>query len=60
MRKRLMRIKDINLSTKAEYCNAPSGTPCTKTCQFVTKQGKCRLVEKQYENEMIEVEVEGE
>jgi len=58
MKKKLMRIGDINLSKKAEFCNHPSGTPCPKTCKFAAEHGRCKLVEKQYENEMIEVEVD--
>lgn len=58
MEKKLMRIGDINLSKKAEFCSNPSGTPCPKTCPFAVEHGRCKLVEKQYENEMIEVEVD--
>ena len=56
MEKKLMRIGDINLSKKAEFCNHPSGTPCPTTCKFYVEHVGCKLVEKKYEDEMIEVE----
>ena len=47
-----MRIKDINLSKKAEFCNHPSDIPCEPgTCRFCVGHGKCKLVEKEYEDE---------
>jgi len=58
MKKKLIRIGDINLSKKAEFCNNSSGTPCPKTCKFAAEHDRCKLVEKQYENEMIEVDVD--
>ena len=56
MEKKLVRIGDINLSKKAEFCNHPSGTPCPKACRFLDENNRCKLVEKKYEDEMIEVE----
>lgn len=54
------KIKDLNLSKKAEFCNYPSGSPCPKSCKFLTDDKKCKLVETKYQNEEIEVVEEDE
>ena len=50
------KIGDLSLSKKAEFCNNPSGTPCPKSCKFLDKNKKCKLVEKKYQDQEIEVE----
>lgn len=49
------KIGDLNLSKKADLCIS-SNLKCPKTCKFLDENNKCKLVEKEYEDQEIEVE----
>ena len=49
------KIGDLNLSKKADLCIS-SNLKCPKTCKFLDENNKCKLVEKEYQDQEIEVE----